>query len=306
MNKFYVLRNDAMENHLMSRFEKESVSEITVSSIDEIYDVIDKYNLNFHLPRIDGNTEQRAFYRGQSKGEWKIEPSILRSTEDEGVLYRKYQSKLIGKDVFDQFAYLQHYMTGTRLIDFTTNPDVALYFACEKDPLSDAALFLYIYNAHRAEWVATIIFTELMQMVDCNTMKISDFSELLLKKYPLISKRFKKISELNLFLMGYLDHGYMVLPTEEGKIDNIRIRHQEGVFFICGVKFTKDITDRMRFESQAGYNEFICHSINIPDSLSPGEFCWKIHIDKRLKPQILKYLSEKEITHEYLFPDVNN
>ena len=279
--------------------------EIKVSSIEEIYYIIEQYNKCWNLPRIGGNTETRAFYRGQSNFAWNIEPSILRCSEDEGTLYRKNQSKLVGKDLFDQFAYLQHYVTGTRMIDFTTNPEVAMYFACEKDPLSDAALFLYIYNAHKAEWIDTIIFTELMQMKECNTIKISDFSERLLKKYPIISQRFRKISELNLFLMGYLDYGYMVLPTEEGKIDNIRIKHQEGVFFICGVKFTKDITDKMRFESQAGYNEFICHSINIPDSLKPGRFCWKIHIDKRLKPQILKHLAKKGITHEYLFPDIN-
>ena len=77
------------------------------------------------------------------------------------------------------------------------------------------------------------------------------------------------------------------------------------MFFICGVEFTKDITTQMRFESQAGFNEFFSHSINIPDSLKAGRDCWKIHINKSLKPQILNHLAKKGITREYLFPDIN-
>ncbi|GCB29971.1 FRG domain-containing protein [Firmicutes bacterium AM29-6AC] len=289
----------------MSKFEEKDTSDIIVNSVEEVYAVIDKYNQEFHLPRKGGNTETRAFYRGQSNFAWKIEPSILRCSEDEGVLYRKNQSNLEGKDLFAQFAFLQHYGTGTRMIDFTTNPEVAMYFACEKDPLLDAALYLYTYNAHKAEWIDTLMFTELMQMKGYNTIKINSFSEQLLKKYPILSQRFVRTAELNMFLMAYLDHGYMVLPTEDVKIHNIRIRNQEGVFFICGVEFTKDITTQMRFESQAGFNEFISHSINIPDSLKAGSVCWKIHINKSLKPQILSHLAKKGITREYLFPDIN-
>lgn len=164
---------------------------------------------------------------------------------------------------------------------------------------------MYTYNAHKAEWIDTLMFTELMQMKGYNTIKINSFSEQLLKKYPILSQRFVRTAELNMFLMAYLDHGYMVLPTEDVKIHNIRIRNQEGVFFICGVEFTKDITTQMRFESQAGFNEFISHSINIPDSLKAGSVCWKIHINKSLKPQILSHLAKKGITREYLFPDIN-
>lgn len=96
------------------------------------------------------------------------------------------------------------------MIDFTTNPEVAMYFACEKDPLLDAALYLYTYNAHKAEWIDTLMFTELMQMKGYNTIKINSFSEQLLKKYPILSQRFVRTAELNMFLMAYLDHGYMV------------------------------------------------------------------------------------------------
>lgn len=278
----------------MSEFEKKNTSEIIVNSVEEVYAVIDKYIKNFIYQEKVAIRKHGHFIVDNPILHGKIEPSILRCPEDEDVLYRKNQSKLEGKDLFAQFAYLQHYGTGTRMIDFTTNPEVAMYFACEKDPLLDAALYLYTYNSHKAEWIDTLIFTELMQMKGRNNIKINSFSEQLLKKYPILSQRFVKTAELNMFLMAYLDHGYMVLPTEDVKIHNIRIRNQEGVFFICGVEFTKDITTQMRLESQAGFNEFISHSISIPDSLKAGRVCWKIHINKSLKPQILNHLAKKE------------
>lgn len=287
----------------MNRYRFESYSEIVVESIDEIYEIIEEYNTYWKLPRTGGNTETRAFYRGQANALWSIEPSILRCDTDEGAQYRKYQSKLLGKNLFDQFAYLQHYVTGTRLIDFTINPEVALYFACEKESMSDAALFLYIYNSHRAEWIDTIIFTEIMQMNYCGTLKVSEFSEKLFQKYPELHRRFYSVPELNLFLMSYLDHGYMVYPSSGSEKTNLRVERQEGVFFICGVQFTKPITNRMRFESQAGNNEFICHSVSIPDSLKDGHCLVKLIINKRLKPEILKQLEKKGITQAYLFPN---
>ena len=51
----------------MSKFEEKDTSDIIVNSVEEVYAVIDKYNQEFHLPRKGGNTETRAFYRGQSK-----------------------------------------------------------------------------------------------------------------------------------------------------------------------------------------------------------------------------------------------
>lgn len=88
---------------------------------------INAYNEQWDMPKKISGGEFRAFYRGQSDAIWEIEPSIVRSDINERDQYLKYQSKLQGKSLFDQLAYLQHYETGTRLIDFTTDPKVALY-----------------------------------------------------------------------------------------------------------------------------------------------------------------------------------
>lgn len=278
-------------------------NEIVVDSIDEIYQLIDKYNKDYAMPRIGGNTEVRAFYRGQADSSWNIEPSIVRCTVNEREQYLNNQFKLKGKDLFEQFAYLQHYMPGTRLIDFTKNHNVALYFACSSNPLTDGAMYIYSYASHRAEWVDTIIFTEIMQMDEEGVIKIKDFSEMLYQKYEIVRIKYSSISELSMNLMAYLDHGYMVYPSKESKKNNIRLMNQQGVFYICGVKFVKPITSEMRLETRAGDNEFICHSVQVPNLERWGRSLVKVIINVRLKPLILEHLEKIGITEEYLFPD---
>lgn len=289
----------------MKKWNLESYSEISVTSIDEIYQLVEEYNKFWNVPRSEGNTEQRTFYRGQSNVGWKIEPSILRQgAEKERTVFIKNREKLLGQQLFDQFSYLQHYIIGTRLIDFTTDIDVALYFACNGNSEVDAAVFLYVYNAHQANWIDTAIFEELMTMDDSGVMSVNDFSTYLYQKYEKFRNRFRDIPDLNLFLMGFLDHGYMVYPNEDSKKNNIRVARQKGAFFITGLEFTEYISDVMRFESQAGKNIFKCHSIKIPDSLVNRAPLVKIIIDKGLKTEIIKFLEkEKGITRKYLFPD---
>lgn len=135
----------------MYQWSLEEYSEIKIQSINEIYQMVESYNKFWNVPCVGGNTETRAFYRGQSDSSWNIEPSILRCNCDEREQYIKYQPQIRGKTLFEQLAYLQHYVTGTRMIDFTKDIDVALYFACAEYPEKDAAVFLYLYNPHRAE-----------------------------------------------------------------------------------------------------------------------------------------------------------
>ena len=78
------------------------------------------------------------FFRGQKCSLWGVRPSIFRNnvvgTEYEIIQqalrrcpfdFREYDSQ------FDKLTKLQHYGLGTRLLDVTLNPLVALYFASE-------------------------------------------------------------------------------------------------------------------------------------------------------------------------------
>ena len=48
-----------------------------------------------------------------------------------------------GDLLFEVMAYNQHYIHATRLIDFTMDINVALFFACCENIEKDAAIFMH-------------------------------------------------------------------------------------------------------------------------------------------------------------------
>lgn len=84
-------------------------------------------------------------FRGHGKGAYKLIPSLFR-----GHLYREQAyikemirnepNSFIGFSFFEKLAKMQHYRCPTRLLDVTSNPLIALYFACsEKSDEGDHA-----------------------------------------------------------------------------------------------------------------------------------------------------------------------
>ena len=276
-------------------------NEVKIEKLEDIYKYEQDFNKLYSMPWIGKNTIFQAFFRGQENALWEIQPSIVRNKCDEYEVYLRHQNKLKGKTVFSQVAYLQHYMTGTRFIDFTCSLDVALYFACKDSKDVDGAVFFCCYDAHKSEWYDTIVFTEIMMMKNKGEIKIKDFSKNLIKKYEEINNRFANIDDLSAALVSYLDFGYMVIPNEEDLKNNIRLNRQKGVFFITGVKFKETLTEEQRVSSRAGNNIFLSHSINVPDFLIRGNGLVKCIIPKELKEEILFDLNKKNINEKHLF-----
>lgn len=84
-----------------------------------------------------GLTSHQWFFRGQENSEWSIYPNVFRNdgvAKENHIIQgalRQNPFEFQSKDDFEILTKLQHYGLGTRLVDVTLNPLVALYFATE-------------------------------------------------------------------------------------------------------------------------------------------------------------------------------
>ncbi len=280
--------------------EKCDYQEIMVEDLSQVYKIANDYNSFYKLPRQgrgdpgDERTYVQAFYRGQSDSSWKITPSICRDKSvDESISES-------GDLLFEAMAYNQHYKHATRLIDFTTDIDVALYFACCENFDKDAAIFIWSYSPDDPGWTRTKIQCELVN-VEKKRLSISEYAEMLLQKYPELGDEYSYKEDFYVELVSYLDHGFMILQPCNPHKDNLRIQRQKGCLYVCGVKFETPI-DKMRTSRNAGNNIFCPHEVVVPKELDKGTSLVKIIIPAKIKGALMGQLAQKGITREHLFP----
>ena len=122
--------------------------EIKINSIDDLTEEIRK------LKSIYG--KQPIWFRGQEKSEWHLEPSIHRGNllekenyviNDFYIYVNQIEDNAPSKENYAAWmSLMQHYGLPTRILDWSSSPLVACYFALEKnrDKSNDSCIWVLI------------------------------------------------------------------------------------------------------------------------------------------------------------------
>jgi hypothetical protein len=130
------------------------IDESNIILIDSVSSFIEMIKQVKETKEAQDGTSTELYFRGQETEFWDIEPSIFRddmlSIEHKLMQIPLQKSPTEFRDLksmFDIMTKYQHYGMCTRLLDLTTNPLVALYFACKKHvPLNSSFSFPFAFD----------------------------------------------------------------------------------------------------------------------------------------------------------------
>ena len=243
---------------------------------------------------LEENIDYQIFYRGQYDKNFGLVPSIYREKyliRNENRIFRDIIAHSPADfkgctSTFEKLVKMQHYSLPTRLLDITTNPLVALYFACENDTV-DGKLFRFevqtsdikYFDSDAVSVVANISKRPIdFSIEDLRELDRMDFNSAEDIQYLLHEIKSEKPHFQNVIDSNDIERVFCVKLM----FDNPRIIRQSGAFFLYGINGNKSTPALLPF----GYKVYI--------------------INKAHKQKIRKQLEALGIDKSTLFPEVEH
>lgn len=298
-----------MEEIIFNKDEMENYG-IEITSVSSFIDEVNKVKDDLY-----GSNEE-LFFRGQKTDFWDVIPSIFRgnflSVEHTlmqfPLLKAPYEFISINND-FEIMTKYQHYGMCTRLLDLTTNPLVALYFACEE--YGDVC-YKEIENEEdtKIQEANGVIFFNKKYSVSTNEINIkviSSLSQIDLSNDNTLESILRKLTERQAIskeleerwkskehyeeFINIIQNNYIVIPP----YNNERLSRQCGMFLLAGCfnfVYTESISES---SIEKGYKD-------LRDEFDRKFF----YISGEKKKEILEELDTYNINEATLFPELEH
>jgi hypothetical protein len=241
-----------------------------------------------------------VFYRGHSnRTKYRLEPSILRRDEKGNYIYRDAEDKLYREllvsnsidfqgDVYtlDRLVRMQHYSLPTRLLDITSNPLIALYFACKSHSTQDGEVIVFSMEREQIKYFDSDTASCIANLTRLpkSSKDSLDFSSLDVKKFNKLTpvkQLLHFIKEEKPFFEARLEPKHLKsIVCVKGKHTNSRIAFQSGAFLLFGHDSTLD---------EGGTSEISVQRISVTN-----------------KDIVLKQLDQLNINESTVFPYIEN
>jgi len=283
-------------------------NEYKIYTIDEYIKTIHNISKPFHGKLPIGYA---LLYRGISDSQYELLPTIARNKKSKcEVSILDYERNLIEMakhqlpEVFDPnlsplnlLSLLQHYGIPTRLLDVTSNPLTALYFACNQNEKNDGEVIVFRrYIEDIASYAIHNAIADSYRFVSKGDITLEHFYNHFKKQaYSL-----EQIGDFELLFDHKMDVSKWIKDCcskpmfVKAPIHIVRQQRQQGEYIL----FPNRIENLKNLDNRLGF-------VNIIDAIpKTKEYIYeRIVIDKSCKQELLASLNMLGINKGYLFGD---
>jgi hypothetical protein len=242
--------------------------------------------------------ETETFFRGHSDSTYELTPSLLRKWDNGDWKFMPSEDRLCKELLiahhdefqsdqycFDRLVRMQHYSLPTRLLDISSNPLMALFFACTGESTTDGEVIVFHIKSDNLKYYDSDTVSCLSNL--CNlTYEQKNKIDLRLNreefnKTEVVKKLLRHIKSEKSFFEGEIvsdDLGSIICV--KAKRTNTRIKSQSGAFLLFG------------------------HDVTLPDAGQDGIEISRVTIRHGDKNGILTQLNQININATTVYPSI--